>query len=69
MRASPNKLVFRSDGKLSVRIAGKWRYAVSQLTRAEYMALPHEAKKRLLLAEFETGRELIEDTRLMVAKH
>jgi len=68
MRASLNKLVFHADGKLSVRIAGKWRYAISQLTRTEYMALPYEAKKRLLLAEFETGRELIEGTRLMVSR-
>ena len=52
-----------------MRIAGEWRSAVSQLTRTEYMALPYEAKKRLLLVEFETGRELIEDTRLMVARH
>jgi hypothetical protein len=69
MRDSPNKLVVHTDGTLSVRIAGKWRSAVSQLTRIEYMALPYEAKKRLLLAEFETGRELIKDTRLMVARH
>jgi hypothetical protein len=52
-----------------VRIAGVWRHAVSQVTRTEYMALPYEAKKRLLLAEFEAGRELIEHTRLMVARH
>ena len=42
---------------------------MDQVTRTEYMALPYEAKKRLLLAEFETGRELIEHTRLMVARH
>ena len=32
------------------------------------MALPYEAKKRLLLVEFETGRELIENTRLIVSR-
>ena len=69
MKDSPNKLVFHADNTFSVRIAGKWRSAVSQLTRTEYMALPYEAKKRLLLAEFETGREMIEQTRLMVARH
>jgi hypothetical protein len=69
MKDSPNKLVFHANGTFSVRIAGKWRSAVSQLTRTEYMALPYEAKKRLLLAEFETGREMIEHTRLMVARH
>ena len=69
MKDSPNKLVFHADGTFSVRIAGKWRSAVTQLTRTEYMALPYEAEKRLLLTEFETGRELIEDTRLMVARH
>jgi hypothetical protein len=69
MRDSPNKVVYHADGTLSVRIAGKWRSAVSQLTRTEYMALPYEAKKRLLLIEFETSRELIEGTRLMVARH
>jgi hypothetical protein len=69
MKDSPNKLVFHANGTFSVRIAGKWRSAVSQLTRTGYMALPYEAKKRLLLAEFETGCELIEDTRLMVARH
>lgn len=68
MRDSPNKLVFHADGTLSVRIAGKWRYAISQLTRTEYMALPYEAKKRMLLAEFETERELIEGTRLMLSR-
>ena len=68
MKNSQNRLVFHIDGSLSVRIAGRWRYAVSQVTRTEYMALPYEAKKRLLLAEFETGRELIEDTRLMVSR-
>jgi hypothetical protein len=68
MRDSPNKLVFHGDGTLYVRIAGKWRSAVSQLTRIEYMALPYEAKKRLLLAKFETGRELIEGTRLMLSR-
>ena len=68
MKNSQNRLVFHTDGSLSVRIAGRWRYAVSQLTRTEYMALPYEAKKRVLLAEFETGRELIEDTRLMVSR-
>ncbi|MBV8099093.1 MAG: hypothetical protein JOZ31_08045, partial [Verrucomicrobia bacterium] len=60
MKDSPHKLVFHADGAFSVRIAGKWRSAVSKLTRTEYMALPYEAKKRLLLAEFETGREMIE---------
>ena len=68
MKNSQNRLVFHTDRSLSVRIAGRWRYAVSQVTRTEYMALPYEAKKRLLLAEFETGRELIEDTRLMVSR-
>jgi hypothetical protein len=68
MRDSPNKLVFHGDGTLSVRIAGKWRNAISQVTRSEYMALPYEAKKRLLLVEFEIGRELIKGTRLMVAR-
>ena len=68
MTNSQNKLVFHVDGRLSVRIAGVWRHAVSQVTRTEYMALPYETKKRLLLAEFETGRELIQDTRLMVSK-
>jgi hypothetical protein len=68
LRDSPNKLVFRADGTLSVRIAGKWRNAISQVTRSEYMALPYEAKKRLLLVEFEIGRELIKGTRLMVAR-
>ncbi|MBV8097951.1 MAG: hypothetical protein JOZ31_02225 [Verrucomicrobia bacterium] len=68
MKNSPNKLIFHADGRFSVRIAGKWRSAVSKLTRTEYMALPYEAKKRLLLAEFETGREMIENTRLMVAR-
>ena len=68
MKNSQNKLVFHTDGSLSVRIAGRWRYTVSQVTRTEYMALPYEAKKRLLLAEFETGRELIEGTRLMVSR-
>ena len=69
MRDSPNKLVFHADGTFSVRIAGKWRSAVSQVARTEYLALPYEAKKRLLLVEFETGRELIENTRLMVPRH
>jgi len=68
MRDSPNKLVFHADGTLSVRVAGKWRNAISQVTRSEYMALPYEAKKRLLLVEFEIGRELIKGTRLMVAR-
>jgi len=68
MRDSLNKLVFHADGTLSVRIAGKWRNAISQVTRSEYMALPYEAKKRLLLVEFEIGRELIKGTRLMVAR-
>ena len=68
MRDSPNKLVFHADGTLSVRVAGKWRNAISQVTRSEYMALPYEAKKRLLLDEFEIGRELIKGTRLMVAR-
>ena len=45
MKEYPDKLVFHTDGKLSVRIGGKWRYAVSQLTRAEYSALPYEAKE------------------------
>jgi hypothetical protein len=69
MTNSQNKLVFHVDGRLSVRVAGVWRLAVSQVTRTEYVALPYEAKKRLLLVEFETGRELIEHTRLMVARH
>jgi hypothetical protein len=69
MNDSPNKLVFHADGTLSVRIGGKWRNAISQVTRSEYMALPYEAKKRLLLTEFASGRELIEGTRLMVARH
>ncbi len=68
MNDSPNKLVFHADGTLSVRIGGKWRNAISQVTRSEYMALPYEAKKRLLLVEFEIGRELIKGTRLMVAR-
>lgn len=68
MRNSQNTLVFHADGSISVRIAGRWRHAVGQVTRTEYMALPYEAKKRLLLAEFETGRELIQDTRLMISK-
>ena len=63
------KLSFHADGTLSVRIGGKWRNTISQVIRSEYMALPYEAKKRLLLVEFETGRELIKDTRLMVARH
>ena len=63
------KLAFHADGTLSVRIGSKWRNTISQVTRSEYMALPYEAKKRLLLAEFETGRELIEHTMLMVARH
>ena len=69
MKDSPNKLVFHEDGTLSVRIAGRWRNAVGQRTRTEYMSLQYEAKIRLLLAEFETGRELIKDTKLMVARH
>jgi hypothetical protein len=68
MRDSPNKLVFHADGTLSVRITCKWRNAINQVTRSEYMALPYEAKKRLLLVEFEIGRELIKATRLMVAR-
>ena len=66
---SQNKLVFHVDGRLSVRIAGIWRHSVSQVTRTEYMTFLPKPKKRLLLAEFETGRELIEHTRLMVARH
>ena len=69
MNDSPNKLVFHADGTLSVRIGGKWRNAISQVTRSEYMALPYEDKKRLLLVEFATGRELIKGTRLMVARY
>ncbi|HXM29641.1 MAG TPA: hypothetical protein VN957_26695 [Chthoniobacterales bacterium] len=68
MTGSPNKLVFHADGKLSIRIAGKWRYAVSQLTRTEYMALPYEIKKRLLLFEFQTGRQSIQDTPVIVSR-
>ena len=59
MRNLPNKLVFEADGKLSVRVPGKWRREVSQLTRNEYMAIPYEAKEKILFAEFQTGSELI----------
>lgn len=68
MRVHPTNFFFHADGTLSVRIAGKWRNAISQVTRSEYMALPYEAKKRLLFVEFEIGRELIKGTRLMVAR-
>jgi hypothetical protein len=39
------KLAFHADGTLSVRIGGKWRNTISQVTRSEYMALPYEAKE------------------------
>ena len=68
MKDSLNKLVFHADGTLSVLIGGKWRNAISQVTRSEYMAHPYEAKKGLLLVEFEIGRELIKGSRLMVAR-
>jgi hypothetical protein len=45
MTGSPNKLVFHSDGTLSVRVSGKWRRAANQLTRTEYMALSYEARE------------------------
>ena len=62
MRNLSNKLVFHADRKLSVRVPRKWRREVSQLTRNEYMAIPYEAKEKILFAEFQTGRELIQDT-------
>ena len=55
MRNLSNKIVFHADGKLSVRVPGKWQREVSQLTRNEYMALPYEAKEKMLFAEFQTG--------------
>jgi hypothetical protein len=69
MRNLFNKLVFHADGKLSVRVSGKWRHEVSQLTRSEYMALPYEAKEKMLFAEFQTGRELIQGTPVIVSRH
>ena len=61
--------LFLTQTALFRRIACRWRNAVGRLTRTEYMSLPYEVKKRLLLAEFETGRELIKDIKLMVARH
>ena len=69
MRNLSNKIVFHADGKLSVRVPGKWQREVSQLTRNEYMALPYEAKEKLLFSEFQTGRELIQGTPAIVSRH
>ena len=68
MRNLSNKIVFHADGKLSVRVPGKWQREVSQLTRNEYMALPYEAKEKMLFAEFQTGRELIQGTPVIVSR-
>ena len=68
MTGSPNKLVFHSDGTLSVRVSGKWRRAANQLTRTEYMALSYEARERIVLTEFQTGRELIQATPVIVSR-
>ncbi len=64
MRNLSNKLVFHANGKHSVRVPRKWRREVSQLTRNEYMALLYEAKEKMLFAEFQTGRDLIQGTPL-----
>ena len=69
MRNLPNKLVFEADGKLSVRVPGKWRREVSQLTRNEYMAIPYEAKEKILFAEFQTGKRIDTGYPVIVSRH
>ena len=68
MTDSPNKLVFHADDTFSVRVSGKWQHAVNQLTRTEYMALSYEARERIVLTEFQTGRELIQATPVIVSR-
>lgn len=59
MRYSPNKLVMHEDGRMSVRIGGRWQARIIELSPTDYLALPRADRQRVVLAEFETGRSHI----------
>jgi len=69
MRNLSNNLCFTRTESFLCAFPEKWRREVSQLTRNEYMALPYEAKEKLLFSEFQTGRELIQGTPAIVSRH
>lgn len=68
MRGSPNKLVMHEDGTMSVRIGGRWRKRIIELSSAEYLALNRDDKEKIVLAEFVLGRTRVMGSRVIVSR-
>jgi hypothetical protein len=53
-----NALVAHSDGRLSVRINGKWSRGLRELSRSQYLSLLERDRQRLVLMEFRSCQSL-----------
>jgi hypothetical protein len=68
MKDSPNKLRIHEDGRMSVRINGRWADDLVELSQEQYLALPREDRKRLIQAEYASGRSLTSSPVIVSAK-
>jgi hypothetical protein len=56
------------DGTMSVRIGGRWRKRIIELSSAEYLALNRDDKEKIVLAEFVLGRTRVMGSRVIVSR-
>lgn len=68
-RPRRNTLVAHLDGKFSVRIDGRWRRRISELSSETYLSLLRCDRERLVLREFETGVPTVTGSRVIVQRH
>jgi hypothetical protein len=68
MRGSPNKLVMHGDGTMSVRIGGRWRKRIIELSPNDYLALKRDDREKIVLAEFVLGRTRVMGSRVIVSR-
>src|SRR5215472_8407118 len=57
-RAPRNVLKAHQDGTFSIRIDGKWRRKLRELSQTQYLSLLQSDRERLILREFQTGRSV-----------
>jgi hypothetical protein len=65
-KSKPATIRFRRDGLLDYRARDEraCHRGLSELTHRQYLALPYRVRRRLILAEFLTGKLLVNDTPL-----
>jgi hypothetical protein len=69
-KSKPATIRFRKDGRLDYRARDErgWLHGLSELSHGQYLALPYRVRRRLVLAEFLTGKSLVSGSSPLVSR-